>query len=76
MLHTKPALRALAHRLNEYLLEFQGDSSSAVQTTMVHNGLAALGNDLQDTLWFTLLSPSLGADFDRYRYRMPNDRFP
>jgi len=48
-LHTKPALRAPAHRLNEYLLEFQGDSSSAVQTTMVHNGLAALGNDLQDT---------------------------
>jgi len=39
------------------------------------NGLAALGHDLNDTTWFTLLSPSLGPDFSRDRNELPNFRF-
>nr|ABE87592.1 hypothetical protein MtrDRAFT_AC153123g20v2 [Medicago truncatula] len=80
-LHTKPALKVPAHRLNEYyLLEYQGDSSSAVcshifrEGNWCEDGLAALGHDMQDTLWFTLLPPSLGADFSRDRNEMPNYR--
>jgi hypothetical protein len=40
------------------------------------DGMAALGHDIHDTVWFTLLPPSLGADFARDRHGLPNFRFP
>jgi len=40
------------------------------------DGLAALGHDLNDTTWFTLLPPSLGQDFSGDINGLPNYRFP